>query len=902
MLKRRLVAAGLWLALSLLPSFLAGEMLWANWFSRLAAIGAVALLAFAVETHRRGKALFVILLAGLLGSVTVYVLFEVWQSAWLVVILWFAILLVASRQLLLIRFARWYFRWLWSLTIWAVAALNAGMGLAILNAFLSRFAEEEFFIAISGIFVAFFWLILAQGYNLAAATPEPALQKFGRPQLLVPSLVGVAIFIGLLVVPQLLAGYQRSFFPLEAPTYPGITEETPFICGQTVNVAQRLPAAEIKEDFISLLQSKPDEDTLTLGSLALHTGDRAYAVEFRDHLLQEAAQNLYTSPANSIKWGQYEAALRAHQLQFVSAAFPTLFTEEDWRILTDWFAAVNRRAMTVEWVDWLYAAAYGKRPEGPYENQEIGAGLLAALETDGLSADELATRNREYLDSTPLGWDAIFRNTDDSYSYQGTWWANALLINRYRQMFGEDSDTAQRNIDLSLLWAVLQSLPDGESLAYNNEGEFSMAAAYLFGATLSPSPELSWIAGKALQKLVEAGKFVSGQLPIERLDLADGQQPDIGSCLIFAHTGVPTTRGVLGPDKVVLRGGWADDSIYALLNLRFTGWHRYKATNTMPLIYQDGPLLAERWSAERLWWLPAGRAAFRDKRVPREYLNGLLLPRVGLPEVLWRLTEMGGPWLQDPPHFAGVDSFSTGHGLDMSKTTIDNWHGWRHERAVYLLHDGLVLVVDHATSDRASRPASIIWHVHGWGEPEESGLDLGNERRPARMVWPVEDESFVTVQELPPSNAYLRSPNWTVLYTSPLNSQLRSAVAFLTKAYTQGEFEVTYVGDRRGVLADWSSVGTTGALLHNFEEGAYLETDALGTDGTMLSLVRDEEGTQLCFEGGQTLRVRLAAGEQMQSIVNGTTTLDPSSWQLEGDWLVITPSSDLKNGCLQLEG
>ena len=67
------------------------------------------------------------------------------------------------------------------------------------------------------------------------------------------------------------------------------------------------------------------------------------------------------------------------------------------------------------------------------------------------------------------------------------------------------------------------------------------------------------------------------------LDLA-GESPHVGSCLLYGDSGLPTQVGPLAPDKIVFRDGWTPGAAYLLLNLRFSGWHRYKATNTITLL------------------------------------------------------------------------------------------------------------------------------------------------------------------------------------------------------------------------------------------------------------------------------------------------------------------------------
>ena len=119
--------------------------------------------------------------------------------------------------------------------------------------------------------------------------------------------------------------------------------------------------------------------------LGLATGQPEWLQAFRGRLLSEAQKKDFSHSAHSVKFIQYQAALRVYYYYSVKQRFPHLFSSPEDQEIRRWLAAVNRRALTVEWVDWLYALAFSKWPEGPYENQENGAGLLALLEFSGLA-------------------------------------------------------------------------------------------------------------------------------------------------------------------------------------------------------------------------------------------------------------------------------------------------------------------------------------------------------------------------------------------------------------------------------------------------------------------------------------------------------------------------------------
>jgi hypothetical protein len=519
--------------------------------------------------------------------------------------------------------------------------------------------------------------------------------------------------------------------------------------------------------------------------LALGTGESRWAQSFRENLLNEATEGRFTGPAHSVKSAQYEAALRAYYFPRVHTAFPDLFSEDDLVLLCEWFAAINRRALTVEWVDWMYALAFAKWPEGPYENQENGAGLLALLGSEGLAAQELSSANRDYLDRNWRGWTARFRNTDDAFVYQSVWINNAYFQSSHTV------EVPENNVLFSFEWLLLQTLPDGAPLQYNYPTRYSLAGAYYLGACFLENPRHVWLAGRALEDLEAQGGYLFAQPGVEQPVSLTGLSPTQGSCLLYGDSGLPNQAGPLAPDKIVFRDGWALDSAYLLLNLRFTGWHRYKASNAITLVYQDGPLAQAVLDGEPSTWLPVGRSVFRDKRVPRENLNGLLIERSGMSAVLYALTGVGGPWAQDPPHYAEVVAFETDDELDWSHTRLTDWRGWQHDRWVYLYHDGgPIVVVDEAEGPPEGR-AALAWHLVGEGtaEPVLSGAEGGQHIRlrggdgPAEvLILPVSPEGRCEVAGREGSD-----PGPRVMCYAPADGRLRVVTVFLMGQWAGAE-------------------------------------------------------------------------------------------------------------------
>jgi hypothetical protein len=287
-----------------------------------------------------------------------------------------------------------------------------------------------------------------------------------------------------------------------------------------------------------------------------------------------------------------------------------------------------------------------------------------------------------------------------------------------------------------------------------------------------------WLSGKAMADLEAKGEYLFAQPGVEQPLNLTGQSPTEGTCLLYGDSGVPNQKGPLAPDKIVFRDGWSNDAAYLLLNLRFTGWHRYKATNTITLLYQNDPLIIEELEGQPFAWLPVGRSLFRDKRIPRENLSGLLIERTGMSAVLHKLTGAGGPWSQDPPYYARVERFETTAEMDVSTIVLDGWRGWQHKRTVYFYHDGPIVIADDARGLIGNR-AALIWHFAGEAQTQGQRMRLSGGAQPAEMLL------------LPIGDGEMRVENAKqVTYNVPANGRLRLATLFLTGEWAGAEARV----------------------------------------------------------------------------------------------------------------
>lgn len=585
-----------------------------------------------------------------------------------------------------------------------------------------RFAHEEIFVAAEALLLAAVWLALLAAFR-AIASEKPAVRGIRLGPGLLAAAAAAASLGGLTWT---IVAYEQSFVDANPPVYPGISAESPFLCGRAPADPETFDAAATFANLLGRVDAKSAKGPAEYAMLALARGDLASASRFRESLLAEVARGRLADQIPTKFW-QYEAALRAFYFARVRAAFPGLFPADDEVRVAAWFAGINRSAYSVGVSDLIYAIAYRKVPEGLYENQENGAALLAALETGGLADPGLSASNRLYLDRAPRGWQARFRNSDDAFSYQSEWITNAYLQSLRT---GEPPrDRARRSFE----WLLLQEPPDGFPLDYNPSAAPRTPATFYLGARLLGDPELLWIAARGIRGFGRLGIPLSAQPGAELPARIDPRSPTIGSCLLYGEAGLPTHVGPLAPDKIVFRDGWADQSGYLLLNLRFAGWHRYRATNTITLLRDRGKTLVSEARGEPFRFLPFERRLFRDKRIPRENLNGLLVEPTGLSAVVSRLAGFGGPWAEDPPGFARVERFDLSDGRDASSSVIADWRGWTQRRSIVFVKSGPIALLDDARGP-SHRSAAITWHVSGRAGQDRGRYRLGADGAGGELV------------------------------------------------------------------------------------------------------------------------------------------------------------------------
>jgi len=658
-----------------------------------------------------------------------------------------------------------------------ILTVASGAFPVLFNQILIRFSEEEFFTALFILFFSIFWFLLWFCYHIfvrklplkSKINPFPRLSLSPKTTILVITISSIPF------LNYVSLAYQKSFYPENIEdTFKEISEKNPFICETLPNQEQSeiITGQSVQERYANNVANKDNLKTLDYGFLATYYQTDAFFSSFKEHLLLDAEAMSYTTPPGSVKWDQWEASQVLYYYLKIREIKPNLFNSHETSIIEDWISAINTRALKVGWVDWMYGLAFSHKPVGAYLNQDIGAGLYAILNQIPFLDETLYSRNTNFLDQHDRGWINNFRVTDDAISYQPVWITNSY----FQSLLSEQvNDT---NLRLSFEWIKAQALPNGDLQTYNFPGKVSIAPIMLFGANLLEDESLLWISNQSMQTLGDTYRFpvqVGTEEKISR-DLT-ANIPDIGTCLLYGDSGLPEQNGPLAPDKIVFRNGWLEDDLYISLNLRFTGWHRYKASNSISLIYAGSPLVEEQHTQESISWLPIGRALVRDKRIPIEQLNTLLIPRTGLDAVLNSLVSLFGPYAQDPPFYAKVQKFETSESYDYSLTQIEDWNGWTFDRSIHFFKDGPVFIIDNATSKK-SQSAKINWHFTPDYQLNQNKLEM-----------PGGNVTFLLVGQEEGSITHVRKENELLVeYESPQNGDLNLLTIILPGSFKNAFF------------------------------------------------------------------------------------------------------------------
>jgi hypothetical protein len=499
----------------------------------------------------------------------------------------------------------------------------------------------------------------------------------------------------------------------------------------TNNVAfsqnKALPNQVSKQQFIETLNKQKSLSMSQLATLFFLTGNDSWAEKFKSQLVNEAVNNKYTGKTGSIKFSQREVMVRAMYLLEIQKQVPNFLTEAEQKQLTLWFENIAARIMSPEWVDYLYAVPFHDEPDGPYLNQEIGAGAVAVL-LHFIKDEKLTSRIEHFLKYKASGFLKNYRNPDDSMEYHDVWVENAFVMHRYYN----NSPETLMGMKLAIKWLMSQlpqhPVPLEYGLPHNHRplNTLAIAAFYL------KNKQAKWLLEKHLIRLSEANEALESTL-ISFWLWDDAVQPEktvFESMILDGPTGYAFRPGPLAPDKVILRDiaeNTLDESTYLIANLRNIGWHRYPATNTAIRIMFDGDSIAgENIIKRKHNWLPAGRATHRDKKIDRIRLNGLQIARDGLDGLIGGITGVYSQWRQDVPRTAKVVASGFNNSLQSVTVLLENWHDTDHYRTYLLLDERQLLVIDEIRTRKTRLPKLISWHLQSDFEPITDSLFENN--------------------------------------------------------------------------------------------------------------------------------------------------------------------------------
>lgn len=497
----------------------------------------------------------------------------------------------------------------------------------------------------------------------------------------------------------------------------------------------------------------------------LTSGDIENAQKLKEIIIEEALSGKFTGPSNSMKITQAWAAERGVVYLDVIEKYPRLFDSKERALIEKWFEELTKRALTIEWSDFYYMIAFRKPITAPYRNQENGvAALCIYSEIIKNSNPHLARKARKYVRDNAILWRSNFRNTDDSTSYQALWIYNAWNVGRL--MFPKTlRNTYSKQ---SFEWLLKQWPPNGGPLGYNPDASTILPDIFLLGAKLHSSPELKWVADKSLNFIEKHDIKLSGCRPglQFRQERIESKTPSFESSYVEAPGDLVQFPSENKPDKIVFRSGWKEESLYGLLNLRYDGFHGYKATNSIVTFHYGVPFIVEDLVKIRRKWLPAGRAQVRDDNIERYRLNGFYIEEPLFNRLFNKVDVFRTRWLQTLPRHTKRNQFYSSKIFDYSRTDIVDWLGWNNQRICLLVGDAYFAVFDF-NKGHSRKQHSIIWHIRG--EYNDAMTTLEQDNYKLQTVFLFDDNSSINIMSSketykPQSLSY--QPDYDILISS----------------------------------------------------------------------------------------------------------------------------------------
>ncbi|UCH37745.1 MAG: hypothetical protein JSV76_00765 [Candidatus Bathyarchaeota archaeon] len=481
----------------------------------------------------------------------------------------------------------------------------------------------------------------------------------------------------------------------------------------------------------------------------------------KEIIMQEALEGKFTGPANSMKINQIWAAERGVVYLSMLERYPRLFSDKEKALIEKWFEELTKRAFTREWSDVYYMITFRKPLTAPYRNQENGvAALCIYAEIIKNSNPDLASKAKKYVRDNAILWRSNFRNTDDSTSYQALWIYNAWNVGKL--MFPESlRNTYSKQ---SFEWLMKQWPPNGGPLGYNPDVSTILPDIFLLGSHLHYSAELRWVAEKSIdfadKNEIKLSGFRPGLQFVE--EKIEGKKPSFDSTYIEAPGNLVQFPSENRPDKIVFRSGWEEDSLYALLNLRYDGFHGYKATNSIVTLHYGVPFIVEDLVKISRKWLPAGRARVRDDNIERYRLNGFYIEEPLLNRLFNKLDVFRTRWGQTLPKHTKSNKFYKSDIFDYSKTEIVDWINWNNSRTCMLVKNKYFAVFDFNRGLK-KRKHSIMWHLRGKYNNNKTFLTLEDYKLQTVFLFDVDSKiSIKSSNEIHQPQSVRYEPNYDI--------------------------------------------------------------------------------------------------------------------------------------------
>ena len=399
----------------------------------------------------------------------------------------------------------------------------------------------------------------------------------------------------------------------------------------------------------------------------------------------------------------------------------------------------------------------------PYCNQDIGVGINALTAEVIKETDlELSEKLFQLADERLMGWEEKNGNPDDTVYYNPIFALSLYFYAKYRKR----EDLFQLENCKTTFESMLQQQPGtGMATNYNWTQCGTSPMMMALAAHLFQDGRYKWMAEKQLYErlhqrnerqkytirnisddIIEEQYHGNGQEDIrglvreeikrtnsERYDhVWEGLTDTVFHLWFFWEDGLAAVKPEEGsnllkktagngrwsyepepilPEKVVLRDGWEDDSLFVLMNLwgdrnspkSPTTAHRYPASNEILSI-----VFGEQFA------VPNNDQVSRDWSIIRKDMNAFNLCREGKwlnPLHNQKAPESDRPqtnWMTN----AKLQFFECGEAVDASKSTLFDYFGWTSERTMILCKGKYLVVFDQAEG-AVSETGGVWWHLQG---------------------------------------------------------------------------------------------------------------------------------------------------------------------------------------------